>query len=248
MFANTSKETSFLASGLFSIFIYLIIIFLFFLYVKTSDVKKFDALTKNTILELNIVIDDKSDIVNKKSEIEKSKKSEEIVEKSKSKTNKQHTSVKSLFANVEDKNDKVVDEPVNNVVTSEVSSRFKAKFEKQRKSENLSVSSILSSVKSKASVMPSSQTSENSDPYYSKIYELLAKRWNPMLIIDGLYAKVLVIITNDGKFDYKFLKYSGNESFDNSLTSFLNEQVNITYPKHNKGSKTEIEVIFKAKG
>ena len=194
------------------------------------------------------MIDDNSEIINKKAEVEKSKKSEEIVEKSKSKSNKQQTSVKSLFANVADRSEKIIEEPVNNVVNSEVSSRFKAKFEKERKSDSLSVSSILSNVKSKASVMPSSQTSENSDPYYSKIYELLAQRWNPMLIIDGLYAKVLVIITNDGKFDYKFLKYSGNESFDNSLTSFLNEQVNITFPKHDKGSKTEIEVIFKAKG
>lgn len=248
MFLNFSKDTNFIASGLISIFIYLFIVLSFFFYVKTSDVKKFDSFTKTTILELNIVIDDNVEKINKKSEIEKSKKSEEIVEKSKSISNKQQTSVKSLFANVEDKSEKIVEESVNNVVNSEVSSRFKAKFEKQRKSDSLSVSSILGNVKSKASVMPSSQTSENSDPYYSKIYELLAQRWNPMLIIDGLYAKVLVIITNDGNFSYKFLKYSGNEVFDNSLTSFLNEQVNITYPKHDKGSKTEIEVIFKAKG
>jgi hypothetical protein len=69
-----------------------------------------------------------------------------------------------------------------------------------------------------------------------------------MLVSYDLFAKVLVIITNDGKFDYKFLKYSGNEVFDSSLTSFLNEQVNIAYPEHNKGSVTKIEVIFKSEG
>jgi len=243
-----TKESSFLTAGIISLLVYLLIVFLFFLYLKTSDIKKFDPFKNDTILELNILIDENSVIKNKKSEIKESKKSEEIVEKSKSISSKHQASVKSLFANVEDKAEKTVNEEVKNIVESNVTSRFKAKFEKQRKTEKLSVSSILDDIKSKASVMPSSQSNNETDPYYSKIYELLAQRWNPMLIVDGLYAKVLVIITNDGKFDYKFLRYSGNESFDNSLNSFLNEQVNITYPKHDKGPVTKIEVLFKAKG
>ncbi len=227
--------------------IYFFIIFLFFLYLKTSDVKKFDAYNKVTAIELSIVIDDNSKLVNKKVQNEKNKKVEDIVDKSKSKSAKQQNSVKSLFANVKDTSENVIEESVNNVVKSEVASRFKAQFEKERKSEKLSVSSLLNKVKSKASITLSSKSENLTDPYYSKVNELL-QRWNPMMVGDDLFAKVLVIITNDGVFDYKFLKYSGNEVFDKSLTSFLNEQVNITYPEHNKGSKTEIEVIFKSEG
>jgi len=248
MFLDSSNQKNFITSGIISFSIYIIVILLFFLYVKTSDVKKFDAFSKTTVLELSILIDENKSEINQKIKKEKIKKSEEIVKKSKSKTAKQQNSVKSLFANVKVKSENIIEKKVNNVVQSSNASRFKAKFEKQRKSDDLSVSSLLNNVKSKASVMPSSQTSKNTDPYYSKIYELLAQRWNPINLQDGLYAKVLVSITSNGSFNYKFLKYSGNESFDNSLISFLNEQVNISYPKHDKGNVTKIEVLFKAKG
>ncbi|MGB9801903.1 MAG: energy transducer TonB [Arcobacter sp.] len=242
-FSNSiSKQNSLLIALL----TYFIIIFLFFLYIKTSDVKKFDAFNKTTTIELSILLDKDSKIINKESHKEKSKTIDKVVEKSKSISAKQQNSVKSLFANVKDTSENVIENSVNNVVKSEVASRFKAKFEKERKSEKLSVSTLLNNVKSKASVMPSNESKNSIDPYYSKIYELLAKRWNPSLVGDDLFAKVLVIITNDGKFDFRFLKYSGNEFFDKSLTSFLNEQVNITYPEHDKGSEVKIEVIFKS--
>jgi hypothetical protein len=240
--SSISKQTSFIIA----ISTYFFIIFLFFLYVKTSDVKKFDAFNKTTTIELSILLDDKSKVVNKEAQKEKSKTIDSVVEKSKSISAKQQNDVKSLFANVKDTNEKVIEQSVNNVVKSEVASRYKAQFEKERKSEKLSVSTILNNVKSKASVLPSNESKNSVDPYYSKIYDILAKRWNPMISGDELFAKVLVIITNHGKFDYKFLKYSGNEFFDKSLTSFLNEQVNITYPEHNKGSEVKIEVIFKS--
>ncbi|WP_428025722.1 energy transducer TonB [Arcobacter sp.] len=244
-FTNSiSKQTSlFIALST-----YFFIIFLFFLYLKTSDVKKFDAFNKTTTIELSIIVDEKSKVVNKNTKVEEKKTIEDVVDKSKSISAKQQNSVKSLFANVKDTSENIIENSVNNVVKSEVASRFKAKFEKQRKTEKLSVNSLLNNVKSKSSVLPSNESKNSIDPYYSKIYELLAQRWNPMMVGDDLFAKVLVIITNDGKFDYKFLKYSGNEVFDKSLTSFLNEQVNIIYPEHDKGSETKIEVIFKSEG
>ena len=243
-FNSISKQNSLIIA----LSIYLFIIFLFFLYLKTSDVKKFDAFNKTTTIELSILVDDDSKVINKKAQKIKNKKIDDVVDKSKSKSAKQQNNVKSLFANVKDTNKNVIEDTVNNVVKSEVASRFKAQFEKERKSEKLSVSSLLNNVKSKTSVLPSTESKNSIDPYYSKIYELLAQRWNPMMVGDELFAKVLVIITNSGSFDYKFLKYSGNEVFDKSLTSFLNEQVNITYPEHNKGSQTKIEVIFKSEG
>ena len=67
-----------------------------------------------------------------------------------------------------------------------------------------------------------------------------------MLIIDGLSAKVLIIISSSGDFDYKFLNYSNDSRFDDSLRTFLENQKYEIYPKHTRGSKQEIAVTFTA--
>ena len=151
--SSISKQNSLLIA----LSTYFSIIFLFFLYLKTSDVKKFDAFNKTTTIELSILIDDNSKVVNNKVQSEKTKNLEKIVEKSKSISAKQQNDVKSLFANVKDTSENIIEKSVNNVVKSEVSSRFKAQFEKERKSEKISVSSLLSNVKTKTSVMPSNE-------------------------------------------------------------------------------------------
>lgn len=245
---NVTKQDHFVISGVIAISIYLFCFLLFLLYISSPNVEKYDALTKNTVLELDVFIaeDIKIDDRNK-TDNKDSKKSHEIVEKSKSITAKSKTSVKSLFANVKTNTKKIVLEEVNNVKNSEVNSRFKAKFEKQRKS-NISNSKLLASVRTKASVLPSSNSSNNTDPYFSKIYELLAQRWSPMLIIDELSAKVLVMISSDGTFDYRFVSRSSNDSFNESLKSFLQSQTILTYPTHNKGRVAKIEVVFRTKG
>ncbi|OUR74487.1 hypothetical protein A9Q76_01040, partial [Arcobacter sp. 31_11_sub10_T18] len=89
-------------------------------------------------------------------------------------------------------------------------------------------------------------TKNQNDEYYSKIYDLLASRWNPMLIIDGLSAKVLVIISSNGEFNFKFLKNSRDSSFNDSLRIFLEAQRLIVYPTHTRGSEQEIAVTFTA--
>ena len=243
----TNNKEFFYLSGLFALSFYLLCFILFALYLNTPDVKKFDSFSKNTVLELDIMIIDnsKSNKKNNTKEANK-KKSEEIVKKSTSKTSKQSNNVKSLFSNVTTKSQKILKKEVNNVTKSDVSSRFKSKFEKQKKSSAISVSKLLDDVKTKSSVKPSTDSKNNKDAYFSKIYELLAQRWNPMLIIDGLSAKVLVIITNSGEFDYRFMQLSGDERFDDSLKTFLNNQKNKIYPKHNRGSNQQIAVTFTA--
>lgn len=245
---KTNNDNSFIISGVLAVSFYLFCFILFLLYISTPKTEKYDAVTKNTVLELDILItkDLKKDLRNK-TDSKDTEKAQEIVKKSKSITAKAKTSVKSLFANVKTQSKKVIEKEVLNVKKSEVSSRFKAKFEKQRKT-NVSVSKLLDNVKTKASVMPSSDSNNKNDPYFSKIYELLAQRWTPMRIIDELSAKVLVIITNDGEFDYRFITNSSNQTFNRSLEEFLEEQKLVTYPTHNKGRVTRIEVIFKAKG
>ena len=243
-------KSNFYLSGVLAFGLYLLFLLLCALYIKTQDVNKFDAVSKVTILELDIIIEqkdkvDKKPVKNSTTQIN-TKKSNEIVKKSASKSAKKRSNLKSLFAKVKTKAPKIAQKEVLNVTNSTVTSRFKSKFEKQQKSKNISVSKLLDSVESKSSVSVPTDAKNKNDKYYSKIYELLASRWKPGLIIDGLSAKVLVIISSSGNFDYKFLKYSNDSRFDDSLKEFLENQKLDRYPKHDRGSKQEIAVTFTA--
>jgi len=243
-------KSNFYLSGILAFGIYLLVILLCALYLKTQNVKKFDAISKVTVLELDMIIEPIKDKVNKpvKSRTDQidTKKSNKIVKKSTSTSAKKRSNLKSLFSKVKTTAPKVAKQKVLNVKKSTVTSRFKSKFEKQQKSKNITVSKLLDSVKAKASISVPTDTKNQNDEYYSKIYDLLASRWNPMLIIDGLSAKVLVIISSNGEFNFKFLKNSRDSSFNESLRNFLEAQKLIVYPTHNRGSKQEIAVTFTA--
>lgn len=246
---NTSTNKHFYLSGLIAFGIYIFCFVLFLLYISEEKAEKFDAISKNTVLELEILIVDKSKIDKRnKSEQKDSKKSQEVVQKSKATTAKTTTSVKSLFANVKVSAPKVIEEEVLNVKKAIVTSRFKAKFEKQRKTNNVRVSKLLDSVKTRAKSISNTDAKNKSDEYFSKIYELLTQRWVPMLIVDKLSAEILIMISPDGSFSYRFRSYSDNDNFNNKLEEFLNEQILLTYPKHNKGRVMQLEVKFTAEG
>lgn len=245
-----NDKNNFYLSGVLAFGLYLLFILLFALYMKSQDVKKFDAISKVTVLELDIIIEpkikeDTKPIKNKTDQID-TKKSNELVKKSTSISAKKRSNLKSLFSNVKTNAPKVAQKKILNVKKSTVTSRFKSKFEKQQKSKNITISKLLDSVTSKSSVKVPTDSIEKNDEYYSKIYDLLASKWKPMLINEGLSAKVLVIISSDGNFDYKFLSYSNDVRFDESLKNFLESQKFDRYPRHNRGSQQEIAVTFTA--
>lgn len=244
-----SDKKFFYVSGILSFSFYCLFFLLFILYVKSHNVKKIDAFSKTTVLELNIIMDDKPKKEEQtiKTVAKNSEQSEDIVKKSTSKSVKTTANVQSLFANVSVAAQNVKKEVINNTEKNLVSSRFQSKFEKQSKSESVSVSKLLDNVKQNTSKLLVSDNVNQSDPYYSKIYELLASRWNPRVIIDDLSAKVIITIYSNGKFEFSFLQYSGNSLFDDDLENFLTEQTMVLYPTHNKGNKTDIEIIFKSK-
>jgi hypothetical protein len=174
--------------------------------------------------------------------------SKKIVKKSTSKSAKKTSDLKSIFSKVKTSARKITKQEVLNIRKSLNTSRYKSKFEKQKKSGNATVSKLIDNKKIKISTAVPTQSTKDKDPYYSKIYEILSSKWHPVLIIDEMYAKVLVTIYSNGEFDYKFLQYSGNIAFDDSLKKFLEGEKLNKYPTHNKGVKTDIEVIFRAKG
>ncbi|RXJ86564.1 energy transducer TonB [Arcobacter sp. CECT 8985] len=249
LFFNSQKDTNFYLSGLLAFFIYIFIFTLVILYIDENDAKIYDSSKKTTVLELEVVLPDQTK--NKISKMKVNKKvKNDVVKKTTSKSSKQKADIKSLFANVKTKEKKVVDKVVNNVKASNNSSRFKSKFEREKRTNgDLNLSKMLDDVKTKKRALAIDTSSKHAnDPYFSKIHEILATRWNPLLIENDLEAKVLIIISSTGEFDYKFLKYSTNEKFDTLLKEFLNEQKKLSYPPHNKGRSTSIEVTFKSKG
>ncbi|MEA2049657.1 MAG: TonB C-terminal domain-containing protein [Campylobacterota bacterium] len=240
----------FFISCLLSISIYATIIFTFLFYLQNSDVKKFDSIAKNTILQLDIIVDSPKKVFNKvdiQSKI-KNNKSKKVIKKSKSTSAKRKTNLKSLFANVKTKSTNIVKKRVTNIKQSSIASRYKSKFEKIKKTKNLSLNNLNKNKHKNFKNIVSNESKNKSDPYYSKIYELISARWQPTIFFSNTKAKVIITISNNGDFKYKFIQYSDNISFDKQLKGFLDNQLNIKYPINPNNRTTNIEIIFQSKG
>lgn len=240
------KKGYFYLSGFISVSIYLAICASFLIYINTPKPKKYDS-AKITVLELELI-----SIKSDKRKVSKKtvQKKQNIVKKSTSKSNKQKTvNAKSLFAKVQTKARKVVEKETSTVRESIDPSRFKSKFQKQKKTDNSSVSKLLNDVKTTTN-MPKTAASGKGEKheYFSKIKQLLWERWNPRLLEEGLVVKVLVIITNSGNFDYRIVRYSKDDRFDESLKEFLESQKNESYPTHKINTKVDIIINFKSEG
>jgi len=235
---------------------YFLIIFLFFLYLSVNNIKKFNSFSKDTALQLDIVLEDKKIKPKKQKNIKhlkvqtarkNNKISKKIVKKSASVSAKQRSDLKSLFAKVKTKSSVVKKKIVSNVKKSSIASRFKSKFEKQSQNNNNALSKLIDNIKLEAIKRKTGDTNNEHDEYISKIYEILYNRWHPLLIIDGLSTKVIITIHSNGEFSYRIVQLSGDRSFDNQLVLFLEKQTTLPFPIPKK-SKVNIEVIFTAKG
>lgn len=240
------KKGYFYLSGFISVSIYLAICASFLVYINAPKPKKYDS-AKITVLELELI-----SIKSDKRKVSKKtvQKKQNIIKKSTSKSNKKKTvNAKSLFAKVQTKAKKVIDKEASTVRESIDPSRFKSKFQKQKKTDNSSVSKLLNDIKTTTN-MPKTAASGKGEKheYFSKIKQLLWERWNPRLLEEGLVVKVLVIITNSGNFDYRIIRYSKDERFDESLKEFLKSQKNEAFPTHKINTKVDIIINFKSEG
>jgi len=241
---------AFYLSAIIAIGVYISLVFLFLFYIKEGSVKKIDAISKSTILQLDIIIDQPKDI---KKQIKISSKDiiskkNTVVKKSTSVSAKRKTNLKSLFANVKTKSAKVVKQKVMNVKESSIASRYKSKFEKVKKANNVSLKDLDNSNRNNIKNVISSESKNESDPYYSKIYQLISSRWQPTIFFNNLKAKILISISNSGQFNYQFIQYSDNMGFDNQLKMFLDKEKLIQYPINPNNRSTKIEITFQSKG
>ncbi|PLY04584.1 MAG: TonB C-terminal domain-containing protein [Arcobacter sp.] len=235
----------FYLAGIISVTVYLAICASFLIYINAPKPKKYDS-AKTTVIELELISTKSNERRVAKKTVEKQ---QEIVKKSTSKSHKQSADFKSLFAKVKTSAKKIVEKDVNAVKESIDPSRFKSKFEKQKKTDNTSVSKLLNDVKTTTNmpkIAASGKGEENE--YFSKIKQILWERWNPRLLEDGLEIKVLVMITNSGSFDFRIMKYSKDERFDESLKEFLESQKSEIFPTHKINTKVDIIINFKSEG
>ncbi|MEA1915234.1 MAG: energy transducer TonB [Campylobacterota bacterium] len=244
-----SDRSYFYLSAFISLGLYAFFILLFMLYLRETKIQKISSFSKNTVIQLDIMIDPKSLEKNKPAPKQPKKivKEEVVVNTSINKT--KTADFKSLFANVKTSNKKVVEKEVDNTKVNPQTTRFKAKFVREKRNDNINLSKTLNRVSTSSSKLSMSpQSVHKNDPYYSKIYEIISSRWNPMFIIDGLKSVVIVTINNQGNFSYRIKKRSSDSVFNDSLIQFLNSQTSQHYPPYEKGNKTNIEVVFKSKG
>jgi hypothetical protein len=243
------KQSTFFISGLISFSFYILVCLLFIYYVSSPKVKTYTVKSKSTVIELDmIVIKSDKKRIEKKEEKKVEKLKDIFLKKETSVSNKKTGNIKSLFGNVKTKSVKISKTNVNNRKISLNSKKYKAKYEKVKKSSNIKLDTLLNNKRTTTNTN-STNTNKNKeiDEYFSKVDSLLSV-WTPTVRVDGLVSTILIYINKNGKFDYKFLNYSGNLTFDSSLKEFLEEQKNIIYPIPKNNKVVQISVDFKSEG
>jgi len=138
-------------SLIISIILYLLLITIVVYYIISNKIKKYDAATKETTIELNLIsFTDKTiptDIAQTK--IKKSIKDEKtsIVKQSTSKSITKTSTMKSLFAKTKIDAANISKDNILNIRSSSINSRFKSKFEKEKKIDNITNSANLNNIK-----------------------------------------------------------------------------------------------------
>ncbi len=229
---------------------YFLLLLLFLIYISAKDVQKIDSVSKNTVLELEVIVlkdkkSEKKSIV-KQIHIKDTKIAKSVVKKSSSVSAKQRSDLKSLFANVKTKATIVKKKKVSNVKKSSISSRFKSKFEKQVKREKVAISKLTDTKNQKIKKITSSEAKYANDKYFSSIHKILYSRYNQLLRIDNLSAAAIITINSRGEFDYIIIEYSDDGAFNSQLELFLEKQKILDFPPPPK-SKVNIEIEFNTK-
>jgi hypothetical protein len=156
-----------------------------------------------------------------------------------------------LFANVKTNIKRVTKKNISDVKKNNISSRFKSRFEKEEKRKSLKLNKLSTSQKSRKSDNLRLKSGKNKNDFGSKLNSELTILWSRWLMsnnIDGMDAIVIITINQDGTFNYRFIRYSGNSEFDTRLKEFLDIQSIKLRPNNNYNKIYEIKTTFKIKG
>ena len=243
------KRYNLLISAFIAIGVYILIILLFIIYLESSKVKKFELISKDTILELELIIEkteDKQNVVTKINN--KQSKTKKIIKRSTAVSAKKKTDLKSLFARVSTKSTNLKSAKVLNIRSNQVNSRFKSKYQKQKKNNNIKNSKLLN-VKNKREMKKINLANNkgNYDKYYSKINNIILTRWYKYPIFKQNNYLLIAEITIDakGNFSYYITSYSNNLIVDKAVKLFLQNEILSIYPISPDGKIKRIRINFK---
>ncbi|NPA73739.1 MAG: TonB C-terminal domain-containing protein [Epsilonproteobacteria bacterium] len=253
------KGFYFYLSGLFSISIYLSLIFFIFTLLGEFEKKaKRYTSQKNNFIVVSIA--EKSDIIKKKSvkkrSIKKSVKKEVPKKKKPTKKNKikksmkrtvKDDSLKSLFSGIDPKKykKKIKDKNVTKKIPNNQNSRFLQK-KSGTSSEKKSATKLIKSLSLENISSASNKKAGEYDKYIGKISDILDEKWqNTPGSIAGNQATVTVKIDKFGNFSYKIDSLSYNNEFNAKLQNFLDSLKDENFPPYEGGDFIELKVNFK---
>ena len=245
------NKANFFLSAFIAISLYILIVLLFVLYIQSSNIKKFQSVSKNTVLELDLIVEKQKNItksITKSVKKINTKKSKKVVKKSTARSAKKRSDLKSLFARVSTKATKVKEKKVLNIKSNSVNSRFKSKYQKEKKIKKLKVSKLLDvKTKENSAKLKTVSNKGNFDKYYSKINSIILTRWYnyPLLANKDYLVVAEITIDNKGRFSYHIISLSGNKVVDDAVKLFLEDQLLERYPVSPDNDTKTIKINFK---
>lgn len=240
-----NKTYNSLIASLIAICIYILLILFIFLYLQKPIVKNYTSISKNTVIQLDIIIQ-KDKVLDKKIKEVKKRYSQTVDDSkhSSSVSALKKTDLKSLFSKVSTNSDLVQKDKVLNLQKNENVSRFKSSFSKNKKQIKLKDFDDIKDIKKTQEIDVTNKG--EFDEYFSKVSSFILTKWynQPLFTQDKYSVKVNIHIDVDGRFSYTIMSYSGNLNVDSAIDTFLKEQLNVVYPIPIDGKSKDILINF----
>jgi len=224
-------------STIIAICIYILIVFLILLYLKSDfvEIDKFSTMPTETSIELDFVVENNPNKETQSQEEVVEEQNREAQEEVSSTDTKKSSDLKSLFSNVSDigmKKDtqkEPKEQPRNQPM-----SRFKSSINGEKSTEKIELSKLVDfkNITNSPKSSNISSTKGNFDEYYSMINTYILRKWyNFPLITDVKYLVIAnITIDSNGNFSFVMLKFSGDNRVDEAIKLFLKNQTLEKYP------------------
>lgn len=240
-----------IVATIIAICIYILIVFSIILYLKSELVEtdKFSSLPKETLIELDFVVEND---LEKNIQPQNEEMSQEVFKNQEESSidTKHLADLKSLFSNISDNGTKQdFQQEVKEQTKNQTINRFKSSIESEKSTQQIELSKLvdLKNITNNSSNINNSSNKGKFDEYYSMINTYILRRWyNFPLLTDVNYLVVAnITIDSNGNFRYVMLKYSGDNRVDEAIKLFLKNQMFEKYPvSPDKLTKT-IRINFK---
>ncbi|PAF41850.1 TonB C-terminal domain-containing protein [Helicobacter sp. 11S03491-1] len=164
------------------------------------------------------------------------------------------TGIKDMFSSISDKASISDDIPDNrdrvakNLALNKKRQQILEELRNDIENINAKLQTIKNKVIAVTSQTPKPDTSDGVyDEWFSKVYKILYSKWN-VSFYQNASVSVLLTITDKGDFNYRILKYSRYDDYNQSVENLLKSLNNQKFPPYPKGKFVNIEVNFRTEG